>query len=52
MDRMANKLSNEKCAQIHSVETGISKMLWEISDIDALIPEEAPKKRGSYKKKN
>lgn len=51
MDKMANKLSNEKRAQILSVETGISKTLWEISDIDALIPEESPKKRGSYKKK-
>jgi len=33
------------------MEAGISKTLWEISDIVALIPEEAPKKRGSYKKK-
>ena len=34
-----------------AMEAGISKTLWEISDIVALIPEEAPKKRGSYKKK-
>ena len=34
-----------------AMESGISKTLWEISDIVALIPEEAPKKRGSYKKK-
>jgi len=30
----------------------VSAMLWEISDIVALIPEEAPKKRGAYKKKS
>ena len=30
----------------------VSKTLWEISDIVALIPEEAPKKRGPYKKKD
>ncbi len=30
---------------------GVTNKLWEISDIVALIPEEAPKKRGSYKKK-
>ncbi len=35
-----------------AMEAGISKKLWEISDIVALIPEEAPKKRGSYKKKS
>ena len=34
-----------------AMEAGISKKLWEISDIVALIPEEAPKKRGTYKKK-
>lgn len=34
-----------------AMEAGISKTLWEISDIVALIPEEAPKKRGKYKKK-
>lgn len=34
-----------------AMEAGISKTLWEISDIVALIPEEEPKKRGSYKKK-
>ena len=33
------------------MEAGVSKKRWEISDIVALIPEEAPKKRGSYKKK-
>ena len=35
-----------------AMEAGISKTLWEISDIVALIPEAAPKKRGTYKKKN
>ena len=35
-----------------AMEAGISKKLWEISDIVALIPEESPKKRGPYKKKN
>jgi len=34
-----------------AMEAGISEKLWEISDIVALIPGEAPKKRGSYKKK-
>ena len=34
-----------------AMEAGISKTLWEISDIVALIPEAAPKKRGPYKKK-
>lgn len=34
-----------------AMEAGISKTLWEISDIVALILEEAPKKRGTYKKK-
>lgn len=34
-----------------AMEAGISEKLWEISDIVALIPEEAPKKRGAYKKK-
>lgn len=34
-----------------AMEAGISETLWEISDIVALIPEEEPKKRGSYKKK-
>lgn len=34
-----------------AMEAGISKTLWEISDIVKLIPEEEPKKRGSYKKK-
>jgi IS1 family transposase len=33
-----------------AMEAGISQKLWEISDIVALIPEDAPKKRGSYKK--
>jgi len=33
------------------MEGGISEKLWEISDIVKLIPEEAPKKRGSYKKR-
>ena len=35
-----------------SMAAGVSTTLWEISDIVALIPEDAPKKRGSYKKKN
>jgi IS1 transposase len=35
-----------------AMEAGISEKLWEISDIVALIPEEIPKKRGSYKKKD
>ena len=34
-----------------AMEAGISKTLWEISDIVALTPEEEPKKRGVYKKK-
>jgi IS1 family transposase len=34
-----------------AMAAGVSTTLWEISDIVALIPEEAPKKRGSYKKK-
>jgi len=34
-----------------AMAAGVSKTLWEISDIVALIPEEQPKKRGSYKKK-
>jgi hypothetical protein len=34
-----------------AMEAGISKTLWDISDIVALIPEEEQKKRGSYKKK-
>jgi hypothetical protein len=34
-----------------AMEAGISEKLWERYDIVALIPEEAPKKRGSYKKK-
>ena len=34
-----------------AMEAGISKTLWEIFDIVALIPEEAPKKRGACKKK-
>lgn len=34
-----------------AMEAGVSKTLWEISDIVALIPEEAPKKRGAYKTK-
>lgn len=33
-----------------AMEAGVSKTLWEMSDIVALLPEEAPKKRGSYKK--
>jgi len=35
-----------------AMEAGISKTLWEISDIVALIPEEVPKKRGIYRKNN
>jgi len=35
-----------------AMEAGVSKTLWEISDIVALIPEGAPKKRGAYKTKN
>jgi len=35
-----------------AMEAGISEKLWEISDIVKLIPEEAPKKRGTYKKKS
>lgn len=34
-----------------AMAAGVSKTLWDISDIVALIPEESPKKRGSYKKK-
>jgi len=34
-----------------AMAAGVSEKLWEISDIVELIPEEAPKKRGSYKKK-
>jgi len=34
-----------------AMEAGISEKLWDISDIVALIPEEAPKKRRNYKKK-
>ena len=34
-----------------AMEAGVSKTLWEISDIVALIPEDAPKKRGAYKTK-
>lgn len=34
-----------------AMEAGVSKTLWEISDIVELIPEEAQKKRGPYKKK-
>jgi hypothetical protein len=30
---------------------GVTNNLWEIYDIVALIPEEAPKKRGAYKKR-
>lgn len=33
-----------------AMAAGISTTLWEISDIVALIPDEVPKKRGSYKK--
>ena len=35
-----------------AMEAGVSATLWEISDIVALIPEEQPKKRGTYTKKN
>jgi IS1 family transposase len=35
-----------------AMEAGVSKTLWEISDIVALIPVEEPNKRGSYKNKN
>lgn len=31
---------------------GVSKKLWEFSDIAALVPEIAQKKHGNYKKKN
>ena len=34
-----------------AMAAGISEKLWEISDIVALIPKEAPKQRGAYKKK-
>jgi len=34
-----------------AMAAGVSETLWEISDIVKLIPEDAPKKRGSYKKK-
>lgn len=34
-----------------AMEAGVSKTLWEIPDIVALIPEESPKKRGAYKKR-
>lgn len=34
-----------------AMAAGVSKTLWEVSDIVALIPVEEPKKRGSYKKK-
>jgi len=34
-----------------AMAAGVSKTLWEISDIVALIPVEEPKKRGAYKKK-
>lgn len=34
-----------------AMAAGVSATLWEISDIVALIPEEALKKRGTYKKK-
>ena len=30
---------------------GLTNELWEMKDIDALIPQDAPKKRGSYKKR-
>lgn len=34
-----------------AMAAGVSTTPWEISDIVALIPDEVPKKRGSYKKK-
>ena len=34
-----------------AIEAGVSEKLWEVSNVVALIPEEAPKKRGSYKKR-
>ncbi|MEO5971603.1 MAG: IS1 family transposase [Bdellovibrionia bacterium] len=34
-----------------AMAAGVSEKLWEISDIAALIIDEAPKKRGAYKKK-
>lgn len=34
-----------------AMEAGISDNLWSLSDVVALIPEEAPKKRGPYNKK-
>lgn len=35
-----------------AMEAGIANRVWDIMDIVALIPEEAPKKRGGYKKKS
>lgn len=35
-----------------AMAAGVSNKLWSIADIVALIPEEAPKKRGAYKKKS
>ena len=34
-----------------AMEAGISDHVWDILDIVKLIPEEEPKKRGNYKKK-
>ncbi len=33
-----------------AMEAGLANHVWDIVDIVSLIPEEAPKKRGSYKK--
>ena len=35
-----------------AMAAGVSKTLWEISDIAALVPAPVPAKRGNYKKKN
>jgi hypothetical protein len=35
-----------------AMAAGVSKKLWEISDIAALVVDPVPSKRGSYKKKN
>ena len=43
-------LSNDETKTL-AKEAGISKTLWEISDIVNLIPEDMPKRRGTYKKK-
>lgn len=35
-----------------AMAAGVSKKLWDISDIAALVPDPVPTKRGPYKKKN